>query len=126
MVAESIRVTGGPAPWDYVVGACTVAATVIGLIAIVLALRGRTELIEDRRHTFELRVLLELLDLIENQPYPHHSVQVRTRAGLLPAREVPALLEWLGDSRNRDDEAVSVLRRNAVDELHVAIGKRTR
>jgi len=75
-----VHVTAGPTPWDYVVGGCTIAATVDAALAIYLALRAGRDLVEDRRHAFELGVLLDIL----RNHQPGHPRQSRKH------RDIPA------------------------------------
>lgn len=132
----AVHITGGPTPWDYVVGSATILATVVGFIAIVLALKAGNDLKQDRRNVFELGVLLDLLERIGKSGSVSSDIHFHTYAKLLPESEIPALYEWLfkpklpretGDydtDLNARSEYQSDLRKRTDAELRAAIDRR--
>ena len=79
--------------WDRAIAAATVVATVIAIIALIIAIRARGDLVRERRADFELTILRDLADFLQNQTSVTDA-NVRIRMEMFPAEEFP----WLGDS----------------------------
>ena len=90
-----VHVTAGPTPWDCVVGGCTSAATVVAALAIYLALRAGRDLVEDRRHTFALGVLLDIYEIISRDTRDNRG---NTATSLLDVGGLLALLDVLSSA----------------------------
>ncbi|HEY3715688.1 MAG TPA: hypothetical protein VGL39_14275 [Jatrophihabitantaceae bacterium] len=133
-----VHVTGGPNGWDYVVGTCTIAATVLALIAIGFALKAGRDLVHDRRQVFELGILFELYERLNGgvrPPEPGLLMRVR----LLPQAGLSVLHDWALDPKppprdERDgngadltarDQYHEAKRKEALREIEHAIAART-
>jgi hypothetical protein len=115
----NVHVTGGPTPWDYVVGGGTIAAVVAAVVALTFAAKAGSDLVHDRRQTFELSILLEIYRLTEAYSGPD---VVRVHASLLPRDELPTLREKLRDPNSTwTDPERTTLR----SEIETAINERT-
>jgi len=117
-----VHVSGGPSSWDYVVGFCTIAAVVVGVVAIVLTIhqgqRAQADLVKDRRATFELSVIAEVARLFELNP--SHPMPYSGLVRLLPAAEFPSLWEWAVHTKAGQQADRASIRA----EINAAIDKR--
>jgi hypothetical protein len=97
MQAADVDITGGPSAWDYVFGGCTIAAAVLAVIAIWFAVKAGRDLVQDRRHVFELGLPLEIHKQVQlysatGGPTSLASMYVRLR----PEDELPTFRAILG------------------------------
>jgi multisubunit Na+/H+ antiporter MnhF subunit len=134
MQPTTVRMTGGPSWWDYVVGVSTILASVLALIAIWFAVKAGRDLVHDRRQVFELGVLVDVYETLETTLSDFGFI---ARVRLLPKAELPALHEYALDPRPPDiDEDssgtdvgrikyFSAIRERAKREVEQAIAKRT-
>ncbi len=83
-----VHITGGPTALDWIVSGTTILAGLVSLAAIIIAIRARKDLVLDRRHTFELSLLLELYTELENTGMPQ---VCNLYPDLLPSNEIPAV-----------------------------------
>ncbi|HEY5454179.1 MAG TPA: hypothetical protein VIJ96_01800 [Acidothermaceae bacterium] len=51
--------------WDWAISVSTLVATTIAVIALIVAIRARSDLVHERRADFNLNVLRELADEVE-------------------------------------------------------------
>jgi hypothetical protein len=134
-----VHVTGGPSTWDYVVGFSTILAVVGAAVALLYAAKAGSDLVNDRRQTFELSLLLHIYEKVEGGMPLTGTQDVAYRVRLIPEDELPALNEWMFHRRDvtsdLDDQTEKInaeikyrarLVERAKIELGQAIGQRTR